>query len=247
MPVEFRKDLPGWVAETMRRHRQPTGEDFVYQTADGRWLQLRERRTSDGGTVALRTDITELKRVEEQVRHLAHHDPLTGLPNRRLLEDRMTQAINFARRSGAHVGVMLVDLDKFKEVNDTTGHEAGDIVLREVAQRLQGERTAGRHGGTSWAATSSSSCSPNLRRDQDAARVAQKIISAMSKPIPVERETCQIGASIGIALFPADGKDAEALLREADAAMYRAKSAGRGRFEFFANLQRLTQGELPLE
>jgi diguanylate cyclase (GGDEF)-like protein/PAS domain S-box-containing protein len=243
IPAEYRKDLPGWVAEVMRRHRNPGGEDFVYQTSDGRWLQLRERRTSDGGIVALRTDITELKRIEERIRHLAHHDPLTGLPNRRLLEDRMTQAFNLARRHGSRVGVMQIDLDRFKEVNDTKGHEAGDHVLREVAKRLQASvrqvDTVARHGGDEFVVVLN-----ELRRDQDAGRVAQKIISAVAKPIVVGKDVYQVGASIGIAIFPTDGNDAETLLKQADTAMYRAKAGGRGRFELVA--QEPAQSELDL-
>lgn len=242
VPVDYKKALPRWVAELMRRHRAAGGSDFDYQTADGQWMRLRERRTSEGGIVALRTDITDQKRVEEQVRHLANHDPLTGLPNRRLLEDRMTQACNMARRSGAQVGVMLVDLDRFKIINDTKGHEVGDQVLREVAERLkQSVRqtdTVARQGGDEFVVVLT-----ELKRPQDAPRVAQKIITAMSKPIVIGRDIHEVGASIGIAVFPTDGKDPEALLKQADAAMYRAKAAGRGRFEFV--MQGPVQSELP--
>lgn len=243
VPPEYRKDRPGWVAELMRRHRNVDGEDFVFQ-ADDCWIQLRERRTSDGGVVHLRTDITELKRIEEQVRHLAHHDPLTGLPNRRLLEDRIAQAFNLARRNASQVGVMLVDLDRFKIINDTRGHEAGDAVLREVARRLQDSvrqvDTVARQGGDEFVVVLS-----ELKGASGAARVAQKILKALARPIAVGREHFEIGASIGIALFPADGRDAEALLKAADAAMYRAKGSGRGRYEFVA--QDPVQNELPFE
>lgn len=241
LPAEYRKDHPGWLAELMRRHRDPGGEDFVYQ-ADERWVQLRERRTSDRGIVQLRTDITELKRIEEQVRHLAHHDPLTGLPNRRLLEDRMSQAFNLARRNGTQVGVMLVDLDRFKAINDTHGHEAGDAVLREVARRLKlavrQVDTVARQGGDEFVVVLS-----ELRQAAGAARVAQKIIGALSRPIVVGKETFEIGASVGIAIYPGDARDAETMLKLADGAMYRAKAGGRGRYEFVMQLP--VQNELP--
>jgi diguanylate cyclase (GGDEF)-like protein/PAS domain S-box-containing protein len=231
VPVEYRRDLPGWVAELMRRHKSPGGEDFVYQSGDRRWYQLRERRTTDGGVVGVRSDITELKASEERIRHLANHDPLTGLPNRRLLEDRMAQAFNLARRHNHHVGVMLVDLDRFKVINDTKGHRVGDAVLQEVARRLRstirGADTVARQGGDEFVVVL-----PELRTAGDASRVAAKILNTLSRPIVVDGERFQINASIGIALFPLDGGDPDALLKQSDMAMYKAKGAGRGRFEF---------------
>lgn len=234
VPQEYRRNQPAWVEELARRHRNAGGEDFVYQIGD-RWVQLRERRTSDGGVVQLRTDITELKRIEEQVRHLAHHDPLTGLPNRRLLEDRLAQAFGLARRNGSQVAVMLVDLDRFKSVNDNRGHEAGDIVLREVAKRLRASvrevDTVARQGGDEFVVVLS-----ELREAAAAERVARKIIAALAKPMTVGKTIVEIGASVGIAIFPGDGRDAATLLAEADSAMYRAKSAGRGCCQFVTQL-----------
>lgn len=179
----------------------------------------------------MRSDITELKASEEQVRHLAHHDPLTGLPNRRLLEDRMTQAFRQARRYGQFVAVMLVDLDRFKVINDTRGHKVGDAVLQEVARRLRatirGADTVARQGGDEFVVVL-----PELRKTADAPRVATKILHEFARPITVDAEQFSINASIGIALFPQDGTEPEALLKQADMAMYKAKSAGRGRFDF---------------
>jgi diguanylate cyclase (GGDEF)-like protein/PAS domain S-box-containing protein len=243
IPVEFKKNLPGWVAELMTRHRNPGDGGFIYQAGEGRWWQIRERRTSDGGTVVVKSDITELKRTEERVRHLAHHDPLTGLPNRRLLDDRMQQAFNLARRSRLNVGVMLIDLDRFKVVNDTYGHEMGDRVLQEVARRLRATvrqvDTVARQGGDEFVVVL-----PELHRSSDAARVANKVLQQLAKPIILDDVPFQIGASIGISMFPPDGGDPETLLKQADAAMYRAKSSGSGGFEFVVATP--TQQELEL-
>lgn len=244
VPVEYKRNLPGWVAEVMRRHRNPGAQEFVYQSGDGQWWRVRERRTGSGGTVVLRTDITEIKRAEERIRHLAHHDPLTGLPNRRLLDDRLDQACHFARRSGQHVGVMLVDLDNFKVINDEHGHESGDRVLREAARRLRESvrevDTVARHGGDEFVVVLA-----ELRQAADATRIARKILQSLMQPITVDGRAFRLGASIGISTYPNDGADPEDLLKKADLAMYRAKASGRGRFEF-AHTQQPTQSELEL-
>ena len=244
IPPEYRRDLPGWATELGRRHRKPGSDDFVFETSDHRWFQLRERRTTDGGVVAVRADITELKANEDRIRHLAHHDPLTGLPNRRLLEDRMTQAFNGARRYSQFVAVMLVDLDRFKVINDTKGHRVGDAVLQEVARRLRsairGADTVARQGGDEFVVVL-----PELRRGNDAARVATKILSELAHPISVDGDQHQVNASIGIALFPQDGSGPDALIKQADLSMYKAKAAGRGRFEFATQLPQ--QDELRFE
>lgn len=244
VPAEYKRNLPGWVAEVMRRHRNPSAQEFVYQAGDGLWWRVRERRTESGGSVLLRTDITAIKRAEERIRHLAHHDPLTGLPNRRLLDDRLDQACHFARRSGQHVGVMLVDLDNFKVINDEHGHEIGDRVLREAARRLRESvrevDTVARHGGDEFVVVLA-----ELRQATDATRIARKILQSLMQPIIVDGRPFQIGASIGVSTYPNDGIDPDTLLKKADLAMYRAKASGRGRFEF-AHTQQPTQSELEL-
>ena len=227
LPVAFKRDPPAWVKLLVTKHRNPDTEDFVYEAGDGRWWQVRERRTSDGGIVTMKSDITHLKRSEEEVRHLAHHDPLTGLPNRRLLDDRLGQALNMALRSGLGVAVMLIDLDRFKTINDSYGHEVGDRVLQMVGRRLKATvrrvDTVARQGGDEFVVVL-----PDLRRAADTARVATKILQQLGKPIVIDRQSCTVGASIGISVFPTDGADAETLLRAADVAMYRAKSTGSG-------------------
>ena len=181
-------------------------------------------------------DITERKKAEERIRHLAHHDPLTGLPNRNLYNDRLERAIYRARRSQSPLGLMFVDLDKFKPVNDELGHEAGDIVLKVVSQRLltcvRQSDTVARVGGDEFVVLLE-----NLDHWESAAIVAAKIIKAFAEPIDVNGgKTATVGASIGISLYPDDGEDQDELTRSADAAMYAVKEAGRNDYRFFKQL-----------
>ena len=194
------------------------------------WLSSHGKTLADGaGTVyrmiGVSQDITERKRQEEEARFLAYHDTLTGLPNRRLLDDRLRQAVFLAQRRDARVAVMVVDLDRFKQVNDALGHRAGDAVLREAAHRIAGcvrkADTLARHGGDEFVVVI-----PDLHQDGDCQVVAEKILRALEPPFRVDGREFTIGASIGVSLFPADAGDGEALLRNADVAMYRAKQLG---------------------
>ena len=175
-----------------------------------------------------------LKRIESERRlaFLAQFDALTGLPNRTLLADRFSQMLVQARRRGAQLGALFVDLDEFKLVNDSLGHGAGDELLKEIARRLQATVRSGdtvaRIVGDEFAIVLA-----DLARPEDAAVVAQKLIEALLAPVDVRGHEVFVTASIGIALFPSDGNDAEALLAAADAAMYRAKQAGRNSFQFY--------------
>ena len=181
--------------------------------------------------IGVTQDITARKAGEDMVRFLAHHDPLTGLPNRRLLDDRLRQAIFHAERRGAKVAAMLVDLDEFKRVNDTAGHRAGDAVLREVASRLgscvRKADTLARQGGDEFVIVVA-----DVQTEADCHIVAEKILRALEPQFTVEGNAYRIGASIGISIAPGDAGDAETLLRNADAAMYRAKQLGRNRYRF---------------
>ena len=177
-----------------------------------------------------------LKRLasEERLAYLAQFDSLTGLPNRGLLSDRFAQMIEQARRHGRILGVLFVDLDDFKSVNDTLGHAAGDELLTEVARRLSetvrlGD-TVARISGDEFAVVLA-----DLARQEDAALVAQKIVDGLSAPFQVSGHEVLLTASVGIASFPADGDDAESLLGAADAAMYRAKQSGRNTYQFFTS------------
>ncbi len=202
-----------------------------------RWLAARGNVVFDANGAASRVigvsqDITERKRQEEEVRYLAYHDTLTGLPNRRLLEDRLRQAVFAAQRRDAGLAVMVVDLDNFKVVNDSAGHKAGDSVLREIANRLMGcvrkADTLARQGGDEFVIVI-----PDLALEADCSVVAEKILRTLVPEIRVDGRTFTIGASIGISLFPGDAGDGEALLRNADVAMYRAKKLGRNNYRFY--------------
>ena len=232
IPPEYGGNVEAWVVERVRRHRQPDG-DFVQEFVDGRWIHARDRRTAEGGIVSVRTDITESRRNQARAEFLANHDPLTALPNRRLLEDRLRQALIQARRKQNMVALMMVDLDRFKIINDSFGHRFGDAVLLEAARRLcacvREVDTVSRMGGDEFVILLS-----ELRQAQDAALVAQKILDAMSRPVEVEGEVLHIACSIGIAGQHANGDDPQALLKAADIAMYAAKESGRNAYKFAA-------------
>jgi diguanylate cyclase (GGDEF)-like protein len=189
-----------------------------------------------------------LHRLDSEARlaYLAQFDPLTGLPNRALLSDRFTQMIQVAKRRGAPLGVLFIDLDDFKLVNDTQGHAAGDELLKETAQRLLGSvrqgDTVARISGDEFAVILG-----DLARPDDAALVAQKIIDKLGESVAIRNQQVFVTASIGIATFPADGDNAESLLGAADAAMYRAKQAGRNAFQFFtADINQRTRARAQL-
>ena len=175
-----------------------------------------------------------LHRLESEARlaYLAQFDPLTGLPNRALLSDRFSLMIVQARRRSGSLGVLFIDLDDFKLVNDTQGHAAGDELLKETAQRLQSALrdgdTVARISGDEFAVILA-----DLAKPEDSALVAQKILDRLAEPVYIRGEEVVVTASIGIATFPGDGDSAEALLGAADAAMYRAKQSGRNAFQFF--------------
>ena len=180
--------------------------------------------------VAERT--AELEEAKARAQHLADHDALTGLPNRRILEDRLTQALALSYRNRQQTAVMFVDLDRFKAINDSLGHAAGDALLKEVAGRLVKQLRVGdticRIGGDEFVVGL-----PELKRAADAAQVAQKVLEQLSAPVMIEGNDLSVTPSIGIAVFPDDGRDAEALIRNSDAAMYHAKEMGRANYQFF--------------
>ena len=180
----------------------------------------------------LQAEIGDRRQAETRAQHLADHDALTGLPNRRLLEDRLTQALAASQRNRKQTAVMFVDLDRFKNINDSLGHAAGDLVLKECAERLVKQLrevdTICRMGGDEFVVVL-----PEIKRAGDAANVAAKILETVALPFKVEEREMHITPSVGIAVFPDDGRDAESLIRNADAAMYHAKETGRANYQFF--------------
>jgi diguanylate cyclase (GGDEF)-like protein len=175
----------------------------------------------------------EQQDMAQRLAFQAEHDALTGLPNRHLLEDRLQQALAYARRQKTQLGLLFLDLDGFKNINDTLGHNAGDVVLREVAQRLKNcvreSDTVARLGGDEFTVVLS-----DISSTQGVQVVAEKIIATLQAPFHVFDHEMHISASIGIAIFPDDAEETGLLLRNADAAMYRAKARGKGRFEFYS-------------
>jgi len=175
----------------------------------------------------------ERQRSEEQLAFLAQSDTLTGLPNRHMLHDRLTKALALSKHANARLGCMFVDLDRFKNVNDTFGHNVGDKLLIQVAERLRrcvqrNTDVIGRLGGDEFAIVLS-----NLSQPTDAGVVAQRIITALSTPFDLEGSDCYVSASIGIAVYPGDGEEADEMLKNADTAMYRAKDQGRSNFQYY--------------
>jgi diguanylate cyclase (GGDEF)-like protein/PAS domain S-box-containing protein len=217
----------------------PCSSEYRVVRQDGRvaWLSSHGKTLADASgrahrMIGVSQDITERKRQEEEARFLAYHDTLTGLPNRRLLDDRLRQAVFLAQRRDARVALMVVDLDHFKQVNDALGHRAGDAVLREAANRIAGclrkADTLARHGGDEFVVVI-----PDLQLDGDCQVVAEKILRSLVPPFRVDGRDFTIGASIGVSLYPVDAGDGEALLRNADVAMYRAKQLGRNNYRFY--------------
>ena len=209
--------------------RRALGEIAVYA---GRPLPLDDARTAVLARCAdLAAIAIERRLAQEQVRRQALHDPLTGLANRALIEDRLGQAIRAAQRTAHAVALMLVDLDRFKDINDSLGHEAGDAALRHAAARIDGAvrqvDTAGRLGGDEFAVIL-----PHVGEAAYAEGVARKVLGALAEPLVLGGMTIRLDASVGISLFPKHGTDPGTLLRRADVAMYRAKGRGGGHVVF---------------
>ena len=219
-------------------HPAPAPYEIEWLTRDGRTVILEISPlllTESGvpvGIQGIARDATERKRIEETLRHQALHDPLTGLPNRTLLEDRLAQEVKRAERDEGVLGVMILDLEEFKAVNDTFGHQVGDDLLRQVGGRLTGATrevdTVARMGGDEFGIVLG-----GIRGEDEAAASAKRLLGALEESVLVEGQWISVGASIGIALFPQHGSEPTSLMRRADVALYAAKRAGRG-FSFYA-------------
>lgn len=199
------------------------------------WLNISVVRDDAGrivNYVAVFTDITAIKRSQEELEHLAHYDALTGLPNRLLLQARIAHAIEHARRAQSSLGLMFLDLDHFKNINDSFGHSAGDKLLRLVANRLihcvRRDDTVARISGDEFVLLLES-----VNDAAKSARVAEKVLETFNEPFEFDGRSVHVSASMGICAYPRDGQDVQTLLRNADAAMYRAKEQGRMTYQFY--------------
>ncbi len=216
-----------WEGEIWNRHKD--GNPFLER------LLINAVHGNDGKAlhyVAVFNDITETHNKDNCIRHMAYHDALTGLPNRLMLEDRLTRAIEIARRRDRQLGLIFIDLDRFKDVNDILGHKIGDGLLVEIAGRItaciRSGDTLARLGGDEFVVL----CE-DVEQPEYYFSVAQKIIETVSSTIIIQSHTIHVGASVGIAIFPDDGKDSVTLMKSADTAMYAAKMNGRGISCFF--------------
>jgi diguanylate cyclase (GGDEF)-like protein/PAS domain S-box-containing protein len=193
---------------------------------------IRERRGGVTGAVIVFRDVSRARAMALEMSHLARHDALTNLPNRLLLNDRLTEAIASARRYRRQLGVMFLDLDRFKQINDSLGHEVGDQLLRSIAKRLTGcvrkSDTVSRLGGDEFVIVLS-----EIEDGNNAAASAAKILAAVATPHRIAGHELHTTASMGVCVYPHDGRDAETLLRNADLAMYHAKEGGRGQCQVF--------------
>jgi diguanylate cyclase (GGDEF)-like protein/PAS domain S-box-containing protein len=232
---------PG-IEELRRAIHEQREEQVVLRNyrKDGRmfWNELRIApvRDDSGKTthfIGIQNDVTERKAHENQLKHQANYDSLTGLANRNLLQDRLRQALISARRNNHGLATLFIDLDNFKNINDSLGHDAGDLLLVQVAARLSGSvregDTVARQGGDEFVLVLS-----ELKTEDDVPGVAQKILKMMSAPFVISGRELYVTCSIGIATYPKDGEDRQTLLKNADAAMYRAKETGRNNVQYYA-------------
>jgi diguanylate cyclase (GGDEF)-like protein/PAS domain S-box-containing protein len=217
-----------------------SGKQLELELSQGKlWFELSvSRKHVDPGLdprfIVLARDITERKASEQRILNLAHYDSLTGLPNRALLADRMRVAIKRAARQSTRLAVLFLDLDRFKPINDSLGHDIGDQLLKGVAERMQASvrsvDTVSRVGGDEFVVLLS-----EIETMEDAARVAEKLIRGLSQPYAIEGHELLITASVGICIYPDNGTQPNVLLRNADASMYSAKEAGRNRYQFYSD------------
>ncbi|MBV8841072.1 MAG: EAL domain-containing protein [Alphaproteobacteria bacterium] len=225
----FVGDIDRHIAEWQRAMAEGKPKNYVVEFPGGRTISITNRPMPGGGWVATHEDVTERRRAEMQIAHLAHHDPLTQLPNRIAFNERLQATLESAAETQKGFAMLCLDLDRFKEVNDVFGHAAGDELLREVATRLKGAAQGAfvaRLGGDEFTLIVSD---PNA----DAGALAERLQAALAEEISVGDHSVRSGVTIGIAIYPSDGTDANTLLANADAALYRGKSEGRGSVRYF--------------
>lgn len=229
---EFDEDPDAYIAQLMKRMRSGKANSMIWELADGRTFRVVDRPIRGGGWVSTLEDITEWREAQAQIAHMATHDALTNLPNRRMFGERLDQALQRLGRQD-RIAVLGLDLDHFKDVNDALGHPIGDGLLKEVASRLEGcvrkEDVVARLGGDEFAIIQAIGATLT----QEIAGLATRVIDALSMPYYIAEHEIIIGASIGISVAPQDSTDQDQLLKNADLALYRAKADGRGTYRFF--------------
>ncbi|MDR7089997.1 EAL domain-containing protein [Cellvibrio fibrivorans] len=225
--VHILKERGYWQGELINKRKN--GEKFPT------WYSISQVLNADGqpeNYIAIFSDISERKKSRERIDFLAHHDSLTELPNRALLNDRLEMAINTAKRRGEKVGILFIDLDRFKNINDSLGHAAGDQILRQTAARLSAavrtDDTVARLGGDEFVVLL-----PRVRDERSLAEVAIKLREELLLPYILEDMPLHLSPSIGIAVYPDDGETPSTLIKNADAAMYLAKEKGRNNYQFY--------------
>ncbi|MGF7184013.1 diguanylate cyclase (GGDEF)-like protein/PAS domain S-box-containing protein [Desulfitispora alkaliphila] len=224
----LKKYLYGEAEQIVARFIHKNGEVRLFESTGKAY------KTAQGETriVFVSRDITERKHYEDRLWHQAFHDALTNLPNRTLLKDRLQVEINHAKRNGTKVGVLFLDLDRFKIINDTLGHAIGDKLLQTIADRIvdcvRTDDTVARLGGDEFTVLVTS-----VNRSEDVAKVAEKILKAVKQPMEIDGNQLYLTASIGIAIYPDDGVNVTNILKNADAAMYRAKESGRNNYQLY--------------
>jgi diguanylate cyclase (GGDEF)-like protein/PAS domain S-box-containing protein len=230
-PDIFSFDANDELVDRLLRHGEA---HIVYerQMVNDRYILVNEYRTPDNRTVVLYTDISELKRRERKIHHLAHHDALTGLANRVLFREKLESSVLSSRMEDKMTAVLCLDLDRFKSVNDTLGHHVGDVLLQEVSKRIQsclrGNDTASRLGGDEFAVIM-----PGIKNQDAPTSLAWRLLDVLAQPFTINDQTIVSGTSIGIALSSDEKHTSQDILKNADLALYRAKSDGRGTFRFF--------------
>lgn len=219
--------IGGWRGEIWYRHK--CNGDFPA------WTTVNEIRDSSGAIthyVYVFMDITLLRKAQDRLDFLAYHDPLTKLPNRLLVQDRINHALQNAQREGSQIAVLFLDLDRFKMINDIYGHSVGDSLLKEVAKRIKNlvrkEDTVSRYAGDEFIVLME-----NIPDTRNPALLAQKLVETISRPVYIRGYRLHIATSVGISLFPQDGRDTDTLIKNADAAMYRAKKEGRNNAQYY--------------
>ena len=234
----------GWVMQAINegnKNRQRE-KSFTYRMRkkDGSYIWVHSKSITDFDaqgkpvrTIGTHIDVTTIKKAEEELEYLAKHDPLTGLPNRVFFHDRLMQALKRAKRNGMKVALFFIDLDHFKEINDSLGHNVGDKLLKEIAQRLvsvlRKSDTLARLGGDEF-----SVIIEDLQYEEDSVVLADKMIATLQEPVVINGNMLYVSSSIGISFYPRDGERSEDLLKYSDAAMYKAKQEGRNNYQFYS-------------